>query len=175
MNVIKLEAGTYVHGLGMVQLPKYLNYSERLNAWVITRRPQFTAKRYIFPVRDYVDVRYAMMAALRELERCCPELRSRRRLNSVERSDKLVPTEVVGVMYRERERKGVRTTEHVFYVAHPLTHKITAVYIGTDNTYLDNWDRAFDKARKLREQFEREYNIDAYWKGLDAQPVNDAA
>lgn len=175
MAVMKLEAGTFVPGLGIVQLPKYINYNETLNAWVISRRPQIKASRYTFPVRDYANVAYAMKAAIRELERSSPELRSKRRLNSHERCDKLVTTDVVGVMYHYYVSPKVKHGLHNFHVHNPLTNKRHTVYIGTDNTYLENWDRTFSNARKLREQFEREYNIDCYWKGLEIQPFEESA
>lgn len=168
MSVIKIKLGMYyVPSLGVVNTPIGLCRLQS-GSWLINnnRFPDIENHRHYDDDHKGSAIG-SLYAALAELEGY--ELKRLRALETKEREIKVTKLDSVGICYNRVVYKGKPI--HRFMVSTPGAdiENIT-VYIGTDDTYIDNWDRAFSIARDKRHGYERERTIRAYWNGLNPQP-----
>jgi len=158
MAVYEMPHGTFVTGLGIVDVPKYINYRASINAWVISKTPEIQVDRYTFKDRDYINTGYALKAAINELSKTHRLQRKKRSLNKHERKDKIILTGYPGIMRRIQYKRG--QWQHTFSVYNPADECIVYIYIGTQNTYQKHYYEALDKAKAIRfEAVERYYQM----------------
>jgi hypothetical protein len=168
IEIIVKDEGTFVPGLGIVDIPRRI--TRGINGWRITGdvlvkggRTNFSDKRYGGPDKSF-------LATLEEVSKHIKLIKkSGYALSPLERKHKTLKLGCSGVIYnvcvcKRKDKPDVIT--HRFIVSNPNTNKTTTVYIGTDNTYQDNWDKCLDKAKSLREKFLKEYKTRHQWDGL---------
>jgi len=171
MQIIKLKSGTYVPGLGLVSIPVGISRSnatsKRGGGWILSYSMFPDAQFHWFSDYAWGTVGAALQACIAELqkEQRAEEITIGRRLETAERINKQLKLDSPGICYIEYELKPGYWV-HRFGVSNPLTNRPHSVYIGNDNTYEDNWDKALKKARDLRHGFERDYTVRNYWSGL---------
>lgn len=121
------------------------------NGWYIpkalgTRRQRFLDSAYGSREQSYE-------AALRELEPDAEES-LHRKIETQARPNKVSQTPVGITHYAVMDGKQ---RKHRFAICNPATSKPHILYIGTDNTYLRNWEQKLAEAEALREQFVEQY------------------
>lgn len=75
-----------------------------------------------------------------------------------ERLDKQHLTGIVGVALVFKRRKGAHFRQVQLNITHPSPGgKSRTLYVGTDNNWQSRYEQKIDEARKIREQFERDW------------------
>lgn len=167
MTVTRIKLATYfISGLGIVSTPVGISRLKS-GAWSIDRNRFKNLMQYTFFDETHGGAGQALYAAVRMLGgRDKFKLRA---LERIERVTKYTRLDLVGISYYVTSFNG--RTVHRFGVNTPGSELETrTVYIGSDSTYLKNWDAALEKAADLRHAWERERTIKSYWTGLNPQP-----
>lgn len=163
--IVKAKNMAVIPGVGPVMVPTHINRNNVRGGWQIDGRGYPDIEERFFSDFEYRTPLDSLEAAISEIERRNLMLRTGRAFETDERAYKIHKLGVVGVFYSVFYDEKKKQVVHQFRVNDPSINIATTVYIGNDNTYLDNWDEALDKAVKLRAQFEHEYTVKHYWAG----------
>lgn len=166
--IIKLKSGTFVPGLGLVSIPTYISRDNRGGGWRLSHVKFPDAEIHYFSDYAWGNTGNALKAAVAALKHEQEQLLIGRPLLTEELTSKQEKLGEVGICHYTTLQRGMEV--HYFGVSDVSNQMSLNVYIGTLNTWTDNWDKAFQRAKDLRFQCEHEYNVRNYWKSLDKLP-----
>jgi len=121
------------------------------NGWYIPKALGTRRQRFLDSVYGSREQSYD--AALRELEPDADET-LHRKIETKARPNKAGDLPVGITHYMVTDGKQIK---HRFAVCNPATNKPHILYVGTENTYLRNWEQKRAEAESLREQFIEQY------------------
>lgn len=161
LNVIKIKLGIYfIQTKGLVRVPLGIYRSVHRGGWGISLKRYPDVTKAFFKDSEYNGTYPALMAAIKEL--AAEHKAKYRKLELVERPNKRTLMDHVGISYScVLKRKSV---VHQFVVS--LGDRKTTVYIGTDETWMNRYHDALEKAHDVRYGFEHERTVENYWKGI---------